>query len=96
VEAHLFAEAEELAREMDLTRSGLYTLALEELLKRLRAQRVTEALDRVYRAGPTEEERSALDAEWEHHRQLAQGDCTIESGHCHGNGWKTSCTASGW
>ncbi|MGI8925124.1 MAG: hypothetical protein ACR2HN_00590 [Tepidiformaceae bacterium] len=46
----VFAEAEELARELKTSRSGLYSRALREFLTRHRPDQVTEALDRACEA----------------------------------------------
>lgn len=51
-----FAEAEALARKLRLTRSELYRAALREYLNRHNGQDVTEALDRVYGAGATQDD----------------------------------------
>lgn len=44
----LFAEAEEAARRLGLSRSQLYARALAALLEQQRARDITAALDRVY------------------------------------------------
>lgn len=50
----LFAEAESLAGRLGLTRSGLYAAAIEEFIGRHRAKRVSERLDAVYAAEPSQ------------------------------------------
>jgi len=52
----LFAEAEELAERLGVSRSEVYARALERFVRLHRNDRVTEALDRVYA-----EESSELD-----------------------------------
>ncbi len=44
----LFAEADELARELGTSRSQMYAAAVREYVARHRPQAVTAALDRVY------------------------------------------------
>jgi hypothetical protein len=50
----LFAEAESLAGRLGLTRSGLYAAAIEDFIGRHRAKRVSERLDAVYSAEPSQ------------------------------------------
>ena len=52
----VFEAAESLARQRRLSRSALYTRAVEEFLQRHRSESVTEQLNRVYG-----EQSSALD-----------------------------------
>ena len=44
----LFRKAEEAARRLGLTRSRLFSLAIEEFLRQRIEEDVTKALDRVY------------------------------------------------
>ena len=50
----LFKAAESLAGRLGMSRSRLYAAALEEYLARHQARRVTEKLDAVYAAEPSE------------------------------------------
>jgi hypothetical protein len=52
----LFEQAEGMARQLGLSRSQLYAMAVESFLKEHEQQAVTAALDRIY-----SEEPSALD-----------------------------------
>ena len=55
----LFAEAERLAQDLHLTRSGLYARALEEFIERQASQRLLDGLNAAY-AGPLDPEDKAL------------------------------------
>jgi metal-responsive CopG/Arc/MetJ family transcriptional regulator len=45
---HLLKQADETARRMGLSRSGLFALALQDYLRRRRQQEVAEQLNQVY------------------------------------------------
>jgi len=48
LEQELFEQGEAAARDLKLSRSGLYALALEEFLKRRENKRLAEQLDEAY------------------------------------------------
>jgi len=48
VDGHLLIEADRFAREMGLSRSRLFSLALEAYLRRQRQQKMTEQLNLAY------------------------------------------------
>ncbi|WP_293912983.1 ChpI protein [Deinococcus sp.] len=48
IEDDLFGKGEELARELEISRSELYATALREYIKVRRDEAVTKALNRVY------------------------------------------------
>lgn len=54
----IFAEADEMAKRLSMSRSELYTRAVEAFLDEHRADRVREALDAVYG-----DEDSSIDSE---------------------------------
>ena len=49
---HLLEQADETARRMGLSRSGLFALALQDYLRRRRQHEVAEQLNRVYSGKP--------------------------------------------
>lgn len=55
----IFEAAEQLAQRLEMSRSQLYTRAVEVFIRTHQGQRITEALDRVYT-----EEPSGLDPAW--------------------------------
>jgi metal-responsive CopG/Arc/MetJ family transcriptional regulator len=52
VDGHLLTEADRFAREMGLSRSRLFSLALEAYLRRRRQEKMTEQLNRAYAGEP--------------------------------------------
>ncbi len=57
LEEGLFRQAEELAHELQVSRSRLVALALEQLIHDYETKRLVEKLNEVYATGPDEEER---------------------------------------
>lgn len=68
----LFEQAEALAKELDVSRSRVFSMALEEFLKRHEAKKILAGLNTVYPYAPGEgdEERSLKRAK---HRELVEG-----------------------
>ena len=51
------AEADQLAGDLGLSRSGLIADALRDYLKKRRQMRITDQLNQAYATGPTDAER---------------------------------------
>lgn len=60
----LFAEAEKVARELNMSRSKLVQTALEEFLQRRRDAAITEAINRSLAENPPTPEEQAEDDAW--------------------------------
>ena len=60
VEDSLMQQADEAARDLGMSRSGLISDALRYYLKNLREARVTERLNRAYADVPSPEDRSLV------------------------------------
>ncbi len=58
----LFKEAEDMARELELSRSGLFALALEEFLRRRENQKLFEQINAAHASDLDEEEKDTLRA----------------------------------
>jgi metal-responsive CopG/Arc/MetJ family transcriptional regulator len=56
----LFEQAEELARRMKVSRSGLFTLALEDYIRRQQNRELLASLNAAYADGPTPPEVALL------------------------------------
>lgn len=56
----LFEQAEELARRMKVSRSGLFTLALEDYIRRQQNRELLAGLNAAYAGEPTPAELSLL------------------------------------
>jgi len=61
IEENLFNQAEDLAEELQVSRSRLVSMALEHLIRDYQTKRLVEKLNEVYADGPTEEEKFWLD-----------------------------------
>lgn len=72
IDESLFEQAEALARELDVSRSRLFSLALEAFLKRHEAERILHRINSVYSDVPPEgdQERALKRAK---HRELVEG-----------------------
>jgi len=60
VNKSLFEQAEELARELNISRSRLYTLALQEYIQQRQNQILLEQINAVYADEPDAEEEATL------------------------------------
>lgn len=61
IEESLFKQADELAGELQVSRSRLVSLALERLIKDYETKRLMERLNEVYADGPPEEDEQWLE-----------------------------------
>ena len=57
IEVDLFNQADELAEELQVSRSRLVSMALERLIKDYQTKKIVDKLNEVYADGPTEEDR---------------------------------------
>ena len=62
VEGSLFEQAEEAAKELHVTRSRLFAMAMEEFLGRRKTQDIIDQLNAVHSAPQTEEDRQFVEA----------------------------------
>ena len=72
--AATFARVDALAREMNLPRSRVFALAVEEFLERHDALSLKAAIDRAYQDSPTAAEKQWLRSTRRKHRQLLEGE----------------------
>jgi metal-responsive CopG/Arc/MetJ family transcriptional regulator len=61
IEKELFNQAEDLAEELQVSRSGLVTMALERLIRDYQTKKLVEKLNEVYADGLDEEEQLAME-----------------------------------
>jgi hypothetical protein len=61
IEEGLFHQADELAQELQLSRSRLISLALERLLRDYETKKLVQKLNEAYADGPTEEDQLWLE-----------------------------------
>lgn len=73
IERSLFEEVDRLAQEMQVPRSRIFALAVEEYLERRRNQQLLEALNQAYDESPlTAEEEAVLEAMRSQQRQTLE------------------------
>ncbi len=73
VEDSLFEKVEDLARELKVSRSHLFTLAVQQFIESYENQRLLEKINAVYDDGPAPEEVAWRQRMRAHHRQLVEG-----------------------
>jgi predicted transcriptional regulator len=69
-----YARVDALARQMNLPRSRVFALAVEELLERHDALSLKAAIDRAYQDLPTAAEKLWLRSTRRRHKQLVEGE----------------------
>ena len=70
----LFEQVEALAREMKVSRSRLFVLALEEFVRRYQNQQLLERINQAYQDVPDTTEPSRLRSMRRLHRQVVEGE----------------------
>jgi predicted transcriptional regulator len=70
----LFDAMENLAHSLNLTRSRLMSLALEDFIHRHENQRLLESINEAYADGSDPEEQALLDAMARSQRELLEGE----------------------
>lgn len=73
IDEPLFLRVESLADEMQLSRSRLFALAMEEYIKRWEYEKIQAAIDEAYRDGPDENELAVRRAMRRKHKSGAEG-----------------------
>lgn len=70
----LFQQVENLARDLNVSRSQIVALALEEFLQRHQNRQLLEALNHAYDTPPTPGEPRRVPALRHQHRRLVEGE----------------------
>lgn len=74
LDAKLFQRANQIAETLQVSRSRLFAIAIEKLVREYEAHGVTEALNAVYTDyTPTAEDAKTLQLMREHQRKLVEG-----------------------
>jgi metal-responsive CopG/Arc/MetJ family transcriptional regulator len=73
VDDTLFARVESTAKELHVSRSQLFAMAMEDFLKRYDSQRLLEAINAAYSDSPDAEEEAVMRAMRRHREQMAEG-----------------------
>jgi metal-responsive CopG/Arc/MetJ family transcriptional regulator len=74
LQEELFDQAEQIAREMNISRSRLFTLALEEFITRQRNRQILEQLNAAYSDGLDEGEELRLKKRLYIQKRLVEGE----------------------
>jgi metal-responsive CopG/Arc/MetJ family transcriptional regulator len=70
----LFEQADSLAREMKVSRSRLFVLALEDFVRRYQNQQLLEKINQAYLDPPDVVEQKRLNKRRRSHRKLVEGE----------------------
>lgn len=70
----LFEEVETVAREMELSRSRLFVMAVKDFIERYRTRRLVEQMNLAYQDGPDEEEQKWLMHAKQSYRRLLEAE----------------------
>ncbi len=70
----LFEKVETLTRELNISRSRLVEIAVQEFIERCETGRMLAALNEVYEDWPDEEEKAIQRGIQEYHRQLLRDE----------------------
>ena len=73
LEKTLFDQADSLAQEINVPRSHLFVLALEEFIQRHNNKIILEQINLVYQDEPSSEEKTYLKNMATKHRKIVQG-----------------------
>jgi len=73
IDKSLFKQADALAKKMDISRSRLFVIALEDYMRQLENQEILEKINAVYSGEPDEEEKELLRRIRKSHRRLIEG-----------------------
>lgn len=74
IQQSLFEEVDALAQELELSRSRLFVLAVEEFIQRHHNHRLQEAIDAAYADMPANEEQALRRQRRLKHRQMVEGE----------------------
>lgn len=74
IQQSLFDQAEALARDLHISRSRLFTLAMEDFLRRHDNQQLLARLNTAYADMPTPDEQALLRRMRRQHRQMVEGE----------------------
>ena len=74
LDENLFEQAEAVAQEMNISRSQLFSLAVEEFIKRRQSQKMLELLNKVYEDAPDASEQQILREAKPKYRRLLEDE----------------------
>ena len=74
IQQTLFEQVEALAREMHISRSRLFALAVEDFMHRYESQRLLERINAAYADTPAPDEQALLRRMRRQHKQMVEGE----------------------
>lgn len=74
IDDSLLAEMVNLAQELDIPRSQVVSLALEDFIQRYRYKQLLEQINQAYADAPDSEDKSVLEIIRSHRRKLGEHD----------------------
>jgi metal-responsive CopG/Arc/MetJ family transcriptional regulator len=74
IQDSLFKQADALAREMHISRSRLFGMAVEDFIQRQENQQLLEKINRAYENEPNPAEEDRLNKMRRQHRQIVDGE----------------------
>jgi len=73
IQKPLFEQVDALAHELQISRSRLFVLAVEDFIQRYQNQKLLEAINAAYDDLPDPEEQTLRHKKRQQHRQLVEG-----------------------
>ncbi|MFN3490771.1 MAG: hypothetical protein ACK40V_00985 [Anaerolineales bacterium] len=74
IDKSLFKQADALAKKMNISRSRLFVIALEDYMRQLENQEILEKINAVYANEPDEEEKELLRKMKHSYRKLIEAE----------------------
>ena len=74
IQQSLFEQVDALAREMHISRSRLFALAVEDFMHRYDSQRLLERINAAYADTPAPDEQALLRRMRRQHKQMVEGE----------------------
>jgi len=74
IQESLFEQADELARELDISRSRLFVLALESFIQEYQNQKLLKTINAAYDGESDPAEESRIRSMRRHQRRLVEGE----------------------
>jgi len=74
IEKSLFEQAESIAREMKVSRSGLFALALQDFIRHHQNEELLRRIDEAYQDAPDAEEQERLSRMRRRQRKTMEGE----------------------
>lgn len=70
----LFEQVEDLARDLNVSRSQLVALALEDFVRRHQNQQLLDSINRAYESTTEPDDLTRTPARRQHHRRMVEGE----------------------